>query len=93
MFDHLLSDKALDLRAEVRDLVKWVPRDMILDMDRDRIRFPKDFLREAGRRNLMGCRYPRQVGGTRSGLGHHGHGHGGSRHAGLYFCVCVRRRR
>ena len=63
MFDHLLSDEALDLRAEVRDLIKWVPRDMILDMDRDRIRFPKDFLREAGRRNLMGCRYPRKWGG------------------------------
>ena len=63
MFDHLLSEDALALRAEVRDLVKWVPREMILDMDRDRIRFPKDFLREAGRRNLMGCRYPSQWGG------------------------------
>jgi alkylation response protein AidB-like acyl-CoA dehydrogenase len=36
---------------------------MILDMDRDRIQFPKEFLQEAGRRNLMGCRYPRQWGG------------------------------
>jgi alkylation response protein AidB-like acyl-CoA dehydrogenase len=63
MFDHLLSPKALALRTEVRDLVKWVPRAMILDMDKDRIRFPKAFLREAGRRNLMGCRYPRRWGG------------------------------
>ena len=63
MFDHLLSSKAIALRAEVRDLVKWVPREMILDMDRDRIRFPKEFLQEAGRRNLMGCRYPEQWGG------------------------------
>jgi len=63
MFDHLLSDESLALRREVRDLVKWVPRQMILDMDKDRIRFPKEFLKEAGRRNLMGCRYPRQWGG------------------------------
>lgn len=63
MLDHLLSDKALALRTEVQDLVKWVPREMILDMDRDRIQFPKEFLQEAGRRNLMGCRYPKQWGG------------------------------
>ena len=63
MFDHLLSKEAQDLREEVRDLVKWVPREMILDMDQDRIRFPREFLREAGRRNLMGCRYPRRWGG------------------------------
>ena len=63
MFDHLLSSEALALRTEVRDLVKWVPREMILDMDKDRIRFPKTFLQEAGRRNLMGCRYPHRWGG------------------------------
>jgi alkylation response protein AidB-like acyl-CoA dehydrogenase len=63
MFDHLLSDEAKAFREELRDLVRWVPREMVLDMDRDAIRFPKDFLREAGRRNLLGCRYPRQWGG------------------------------
>jgi alkylation response protein AidB-like acyl-CoA dehydrogenase len=63
MFDYLLSEDAKQLREEVRDLVRWVPRKMILDMDQDRIRFPKEFLQEAGRRNLMGCRYPVQWGG------------------------------
>ena len=63
MFEHLLSKEALALRSEVRELVKWVPRDMILDMDRDRIQFPREFLQEAGRRNLMGCRYPARWGG------------------------------
>lgn len=63
MFDYLLSKEAIGLREEVRDLVKWVPRRMILDMDQDKIKFPKAFLQEAGRRNLMGCRYPRQWGG------------------------------
>ena len=32
-------------------------------MDKDEIRFPKEFLQEAGRRNLLGCRYPKQWGG------------------------------
>jgi butyryl-CoA dehydrogenase len=44
-------------------LVAQVPRDLILAMDRDEVQFPKDFLQEAGRRNLMGCRYPVEWGG------------------------------
>ena len=63
MYGFLLSDEQKRLREEVRDLVRWVPRDMIVKMDKDEIRFPKEFLKEAGRRNLMGCRYPRQWGG------------------------------
>ena len=63
MYDFLLNDEQLRMRDEVRDLVGWVPREMILEMDQDRIRFPKAFLEEAGRRNLMGCRYPREWGG------------------------------
>jgi len=63
MFDYMLTKEQLALRDEVRDLVKWVPRQMILDMDSDTIRFPKEFLKEAARRNLLGCRYPREWGG------------------------------
>ncbi|MCX5851083.1 MAG: acyl-CoA dehydrogenase family protein [Deltaproteobacteria bacterium] len=63
MFDHLLTDTQRAIRDEARDLVKWVPRQMILDMDKDIIKFPKEFLREAGRRNLLGCRYPKKWGG------------------------------
>jgi len=63
MFDHLLSPAQRQIRDEARDLVKWVPRQMILDMDEEKIKFPKEFLREAGRRNLLGCRYPKRWGG------------------------------
>jgi len=63
MLDYLLSDKAKKLRDEIRDFVRWVPREMILDMDNDKIRFPKSFLQEAGKRNLLGCRYPKRWGG------------------------------
>jgi alkylation response protein AidB-like acyl-CoA dehydrogenase len=63
MFEFMLNKRQMELREEVRDLVRWVPREMILDMDQNRIQFPKEFLQEAGRRNLMGCRYPKQWGG------------------------------
>ena len=63
MFDHLLSPAGRALRDEARDFVKTIPRDLILAMDKDEVQFPKDFLAEAGRRNLMGVRYPRQWGG------------------------------
>jgi alkylation response protein AidB-like acyl-CoA dehydrogenase len=63
MFDYLLSEEALKLRDEIRYFVKSVPRQMILDMDADKIRFPKSFLTEAGKSNFMGCRYPKEWGG------------------------------
>lgn len=63
MFDFLLTKEQISLRDEARDFVKWVPRQMVLDMDADVIKFPKEFLREAGRRNLFGCRYPKEWGG------------------------------
>jgi butyryl-CoA dehydrogenase len=63
MFDYMMTKEQLKIRDEARDLVRWVPRQMILDMDADKIKFPKEFLREAGRRNLMGCRYPKAWGG------------------------------
>jgi butyryl-CoA dehydrogenase len=63
MFDHLLSEEQKALRAEVRALAREVPRDLLLAMDRDEVDFPRELLQEAGRRNLMGVRYPVAVGG------------------------------
>ncbi len=63
MFEYLLSDEQKQLQDDVRDFVKSIPKQMILDMDADRIKFPKEFLQEAGKRNLMGCRYPEKWGG------------------------------
>jgi butyryl-CoA dehydrogenase len=61
--DFLLTDEQRALKAEIQDLVRWVPREMVVAMDRDEIRFPSDFLREAGRRRLLGVRYPEAWGG------------------------------
>jgi butyryl-CoA dehydrogenase len=63
MYDHVLDARQLALREEVRALVASVPRQLILDMDADKVEFPTEFLREAGRLNLLGCRYPVALGG------------------------------
>ncbi|HZK44169.1 MAG TPA: acyl-CoA dehydrogenase family protein [Syntrophomonadaceae bacterium] len=63
MFDFLMTPEQLKLRDETRDLVKWIPREYILDMDADKIKYPKEFLAEAGRRNLIGIRVPKEYGG------------------------------
>jgi len=63
MFEAMLTEEQRALRDEVREFVRLVPRQLILDMDADRVRYPLDFVREAGRRNLLGLRFPPQYGG------------------------------
>jgi len=63
MFDFIMSEEQKGLQDEVRDLVSWVPRQLILDMDAMIAPFPRFFLEEAGRRKLLGLRFPEQYGG------------------------------
>lgn len=63
MFDYLMTPAQLKLRDETRELIKSLPREYILDMDAEKIRYPKEFLQEAGRRNLIGIRVPEMYGG------------------------------
>jgi alkylation response protein AidB-like acyl-CoA dehydrogenase len=58
-----MKPETLKLRDEVRGFVKSIPSEMLNDMDQEKIRFPKEFLKEAGKRNLFGCRYPVKWGG------------------------------
>jgi len=63
MFESMLTEAQEALRAEARAFVRSVPRQLILDMDADRVRYPRDFVRQAGERNLLGLRFPRDYGG------------------------------
>ena len=67
MFEAILTDQQRALRDKVRAFVKSVPRQLILDMDADRVRYPRDYVRELGARNLLGLRFPPEYGGR--GLG------------------------
>ena len=63
MLEVFLSEEQKKLREEVRDFVKSIPRELLLDMDADKVRFPKEFLVEAGKRNLLGLRFAPEYGG------------------------------
>ncbi len=58
-----MSDYQAALRSEVQEFVKSVPRQLILDMDADRVKYPRDFVTDAGRRRLLGLRFPADYGG------------------------------
>ncbi len=60
----LLSAEDRALKQEVQEFVKWVPRQLLLDMDADKVRYPKEFIREAGKRNLLGLRFDKKWGGS-----------------------------
>ncbi|MEE8390023.1 MAG: acyl-CoA dehydrogenase family protein [Anaerolineae bacterium] len=63
MFEAMLTAKQRALRDQVRDFVRSVPRQLILDMDADRVKYPRDYVREAGQRNLLGLRFLPEYGG------------------------------
>ncbi|MFO7711997.1 MAG: acyl-CoA dehydrogenase family protein, partial [Dehalococcoidia bacterium] len=63
MLEVFLTEERKKFREEVRDLVNSIPRQLILDMDADKVEFPYEFVREAGRRNLLGIRFPKKYGG------------------------------
>jgi len=63
MFDFIMSEEQKGLQQEMCDLVSWVPRQLILDMDAMIAPFPSFFLEEAGKRNLLGLRFPVAYGG------------------------------
>jgi len=54
MLEVFLTEERRKFRQEVRDLVESVPRQLILDMDADKVEFPHEFVREAGKRNVCG---------------------------------------
>jgi acyl-CoA dehydrogenase len=67
MFEAILTAEQRALREQTRDFVRSVPRQLILDMDADKVRYPRDYVQELGVRNLLGLRFPREYGGR--GLG------------------------
>ena len=67
MLNAILTPAQQALLDEVRDFVKSVPRQLILDMDADKVRYPREYVAEAARRHLLGLRFPVEHGGR--GLG------------------------
>lgn len=63
MIEALLTEQQKVLRDEVRKFVKWVPRGLLLDMDADKVRYPREYVIELAKRNLLGLRFSSEFGG------------------------------
>ena len=63
MFDFMMDETQKQLRNETRAFVKEVPRQLLLDMDNEKVQFPKEFLVDAGKNNLLGLRFSKEYGG------------------------------
>jgi len=60
----LLTEEEKALKQEVREFVKnHVPPDLLKKMDKDEIRYPRDFVKSLAERNLLGLRFPKEYGG------------------------------
>ena len=63
MLESLLTEDQQALREEVRAFVNAVPRQLLLDMDADQVRYPREYVEEAARLNLLGLRFEPKWGG------------------------------
>jgi len=63
MIADLLTDKDKKLVKSVRDFVSEVPKQLILDMAEDKVKYPKEFLQAAGKAGLLGLRFDPKWGG------------------------------
>ncbi|MFB0562237.1 MAG: acyl-CoA dehydrogenase family protein [Candidatus Lokiarchaeia archaeon] len=61
--DIFLDEVHVKLRDEFKDFVKWVDPKLLRAMDAEEVDYPIEFYREAGRRNLLGLRFPKKYGG------------------------------
>ena len=62
--ESLITHSDKELRDKVQDFVTSIPRQLLLDMDAGKVVFPREFLEEAGRRNLLGLRFDPKWGGA-----------------------------
>lgn len=62
-----MDERQKKLQEEVRQFVKGVDKQLVLDMDAEKVTYPADYVRALAGKNLLGLRFPSQFGGR--GLG------------------------
>jgi acyl-CoA dehydrogenase len=63
MLDILLTLEQRKLRDEVRAFVREIPRQLLLDMDADKVRYPREYVEKLAARRLLGLRFPKELAG------------------------------
>jgi alkylation response protein AidB-like acyl-CoA dehydrogenase len=61
--ESMLTEDEKSLRAEMQAFVRSIPRQLLLDLDAEKLTYPREFLQEAARRSLLGLRFDPQWGG------------------------------
>jgi alkylation response protein AidB-like acyl-CoA dehydrogenase len=59
----MITQEEKKLQQEVRDFAASIPKQLLLDMDAEKVSYPREFIEEAGRRNLIGLRFNKEWGG------------------------------
>jgi acyl-CoA dehydrogenase len=63
-YESLLSEAENAIQQEVRQFVREkVPHELLQALDRDEVRYPREFVRALGEANLLGLRFPPAWGG------------------------------
>lgn len=63
MLTFLMNEKQQKLQEETRAFVKSVDKQLILDMDAERVTYPADYMRALADASLLGLRFPQEYGG------------------------------
>ncbi len=61
--ESMLTADEKALQVEMQDFVRSIPRQLLLDMDAEKVTYPREYFQEAARRNLLGLRFDPQWGG------------------------------
>jgi alkylation response protein AidB-like acyl-CoA dehydrogenase len=61
--ESMLTADEKALRVEMQAFTRSIPRQLLLDMDAEKVTYPREFLQEAANRNLLGLRFDPQWGG------------------------------
>lgn len=64
VFDAIMTPEQKKLRDEVREFVRSeVPRSLLIDMDADKVRYPKEYSPKPSKEKSLGAPVPTQVRG------------------------------
>ncbi|MEW6402145.1 MAG: acyl-CoA dehydrogenase family protein [Chloroflexota bacterium] len=63
MSDALLTPGQIAVRDEARTFAREVPRQLLLDMDADKVCYPREYVQKLAACNLLGLRFPPEWGG------------------------------
>ena len=68
MFEFMLNEEQRELAREAAEFVRTqVPKQLVLDMDAEKIIYPREYINSLAEANLLGLRFPQSLGGR--GLG------------------------